>query len=605
MNIPRCVGLALPLLSLSLIATSADASAATGGTAQTYDQIVRVSLAEGDVRVSRGKEGEHATGSAWGVAATNLPIESGFSLVTGTGRAEIEFEDASTVYLGDNSVLTFNELTATGGVPHSELTLVSGTATLHVQPTFPGENFVLTTPTSRVSVFYGGKAFMRVSSYLDAVMFSPQEGSTIYMANAAAGKRVPGETITYYADHKLAPEVSSGAGAFAEWDEWTAKRLATRAAVMAAMMKDSGLASPIPGLAEMKGQGTFFDCAPYGTCWEPAGGWERQEAGQVESSSLRQSTTSPRLLLASMTLQSASPDANLRTEYDDSLFPCMPGQVRRLISRDPVTGRETVLRTDIDLMGVPPYSWAVCHTGDWIHRGHRYVWVAGTHRHHHCPVHWVKYGRTAAFVPTHPHDVAGKAPINLKYGVFEASGKKGESVERVAFDPGTQVKVLSAAPKEFRAEYFAPLKSAEMPRVEAHLVKAGAAPGRNADAKPSGIAITFDHKSQSFLVARQMTVGTKSTMVAERFGGLAGDGQVRTGRGSWSGGTASRSGGGSSGSYGHSSSMAGGGSRSSGSGGSSGGGGGSHGSSGGGGGSSSGGGGGASSGGSSGGGSHR
>jgi hypothetical protein len=41
-----------------------------------------------------------------GESDADLPIEVGFSLVTGSGRAEIEFEDASTLYLGENSVLT-------------------------------------------------------------------------------------------------------------------------------------------------------------------------------------------------------------------------------------------------------------------------------------------------------------------------------------------------------------------------------------------------------------------------------------------------------------------------------------------------------------------
>jgi hypothetical protein len=604
MIIPHCRYLALPVLSLSLMATHADASpASTASTTpasppanlpstQVYDQIVRLSLIEGDVRVSRGKEGEHATGDAWGVAAVNLPINSGFSLVTGTGRAEIEFEDASTIYLGDNSVLTFNQLTTTGGVPDTELTLVSGTVTLHVQPTFSGESFSVSTPTARFSVRYGGKAFMRIDSYLDAVSITPQEGSTILVDNTTAKNTAPGQTVTYSADHKLVSEGSSGPNAFAEWDEWTAKRIAARAALVAAVMKDSGLRSPIPGLAEMNGQGTFFDCAPYGTCWEPTGGWGKHEAetGPVESQQtsetlLRQSTASAHLLLVAQALQSGSPAAILRTEYDDDLFPCLPGRVRRLISRDPLTGRETVLRTDIDSMGRPGYDWAVCHTGNWINRGHRYVWVAGTHRHHHCPVRWVNYGRSKAYVPIHPHDVAGKPPINLKYGVFETSGKKGESVaERVAFDPSTQVKVLTTAPKEFRTQYFPPLQRAETPRVEAHLVKDGIGPGRNANAKSSGTAITFDHKSQSFMVARPVTAGNRTTMVTQRFGGHEGGGQVRSGGGSWSGG-----------SRGSNTASA---SRSSSSGGSSGAGGASHASSGGGGG-------GASSGGSSGGGSHK
>ena len=64
------------------------------------------------MRVARGKRG-----ATWESAVTGLPLETGFNLVTGAGRAEIEFEDASTVYLAENSALTFNDLHTTGGVP--------------------------------------------------------------------------------------------------------------------------------------------------------------------------------------------------------------------------------------------------------------------------------------------------------------------------------------------------------------------------------------------------------------------------------------------------------------------------------------------------------
>ena len=174
-------------------------------------------------------------------------------------------------------------------------------------------------------------------------------------------------------------------------------------------------------------------------------------------------------------LQSASPAAIVRTEYDD--FPCSPYQIRNVIARDPVTGRDTILRTEYD-WNMRPYDWAVCHAGSWIYRQHRYVWVAGTKRHHHCPVRWVKYGGTKAYVPLHPHDVAGKTPINLKHGVYQSADKKGDSVERVAFNSSTPVKVLNTAPKEFLKPYFPSLQHAETPRLEAHLVKDGFAPGK-------------------------------------------------------------------------------------------------------------------------------
>jgi hypothetical protein len=60
----------------------------------------------------------------------------------------------------------------------------------------------------------------------------------------------------------------------------------------------------------------------------------------------------------------------------------------------------------------------------------------------------VTYGGKKGFVPIHPHDVAGRTPLNLKHGVFE-TGRKGESVRQVAFNSATSVKVLDGAPKEF------------------------------------------------------------------------------------------------------------------------------------------------------------
>jgi hypothetical protein len=113
----------------------------------TYAQIVRISYVEGDVRIARGEQNEKPAGEAWEQAVADLPLETGFSLVTGNGRAEIELEDASTIYLGENSVLIFNDLHTTSGVPYTEVALLSGTVSLAIKPYIYGETFVLRTPT--------------------------------------------------------------------------------------------------------------------------------------------------------------------------------------------------------------------------------------------------------------------------------------------------------------------------------------------------------------------------------------------------------------------------------------------------------------------------
>jgi FecR protein len=573
MSIARCSNFLTLLLTASLTTfpytSPAAATSPQTPPDRTYDQIVRLSLVEGDVRVSRGKEGEHATGDEWEHAAVNLPIQTGFSLVTGKGRAAIELEDASTVYLGDNSVLIFTEVTTTNGIPHTEISLVSGTATLHLQLTLPGERFTVRTPTDGISLQYPGKTYVRVNSYIDAMALTPQEELTLRVANTPQ-RTAKGQTLTLSHEHVITPETMTDPEAFTEWDDWTAKHVAAWNTATTAAMKDAGLTSPIPGLAEMKDQGTFFACAPYGTCWQPTNGWENHVASSPQASahvdaqvetpletrqspnpSQQQPSPSASLPLSTQALQSASPAPILRTEYGD-WFPCSPNRVRYLIARNPLNGKDTVIRTELDPYAAP-YAWAVCHTGSWIHREHGYAWVAGTKRHHHCPVHWVKYGNTKGYVPIHPHDVAGKPPINLKHGVFETSGRKGESVQHVAFNSSTPVKLLDTTPKEFAKPYFPPLQRAETPRLEAHLVKDGPIPGRDTAAKLVGTPITFDHKSQSFVMARQITQGNRNTTVTEHFGGRSENFQAHNSGGNFASGNSSFRGG-SSGSYNHSSS---------------------------------------------------
>lgn len=578
MSISSCRCFASLLLTVSLTAHASAADKATsrqtqpspsGTPSQTspqpasspriYDQIVRLSLVEGDVRLSRGKEAEHATGGDWGQATAGTPIETGFSLVTGKGRAEIEFEDASTVYLGENSVLTFNQLTATGGVPETDLMLVSGTATLNVKTEFAGEWFILRSPVGRITIRYPNVNFIRVNSYLDAMAITPQEDSILH-SGSSQRKIIKGQTTIYKRDGQIVPggaEIQN-----AEWDEWAMERVIARRQAMSAAMKDAGLTSPIPGLAEMEDQGTFFACAPYGTCWQPTNGWGVRESTSDRINAEESSASSPQQpgqadphtvsvkelqsagpnAVSARALQSASPNAILRTEYEDE-FPCSPNQIRRLIARDPLTGRDTILRTYVG-SNTTPYFWAVCHSGSWIQREHRYVWVAGTKRHHICPVHWVKYGGSKGFVPIHPHDVAGKTPLNLKHGVFE-TGRKGESVKQVAFNSTTSVKVLDGAPKEFLKPYYPQLQHTETPRLEAHLVKDGIGPVKEGAMKPAGTPITFDHRSQSIMLARQVVEGGKTATVTEHFGGGREAGSaMRAGGGSWNGGSSGRSGGG-------------------------------------------------------------
>lgn len=131
--------------------------------------------------------------------------------------------------------------------------------------------------------------------------------------------------------------------------------------------------------------------------------------------------------------QAGSRSRNLVANTDlNDFFPCFPEAVRYRIETDPVTGRQRVLASPYDYSGLP-YAWAVCHAGSWIHQRQHYVWVVGHKRHHIEPVRWIKSGRTVAFVPIHPYDVRGRAPVNRKDVVFAIGHKNGISIEPLKF----------------------------------------------------------------------------------------------------------------------------------------------------------------------------
>lgn len=530
---------------------------------EVYPQIVRLSLVEGDVRVAVGKVKGEPGVAPWVKAVGNMPLETGFSVVTGKGRAEIEFEDASTMYVGENSVLTFDTLTTRDNVPETEMTLIAGVADLNLHPSVPKEEYLLETPTDFVRVRYGQYATLRINSYMDTATTTP----LMYSANQVDDPMVKlgliGKTFTFNTG-RFVPAVDPRQKEDAAFDGWVIERVKARAAAMHAVMQEAGLSEPLPGLADMQSKGTFFECKPYGTCWLPNKGWappaaggrlvavsakvpaegqaaQGQEAqGQDE---VQQAPTAEQQAQNAKLAREAERDEEqaeqqtagpmgggvapaLWTEVED-VFPCSPYSEVNLMGLDPVTGQVDVLDSDVvwndELYDGYSFDWAVCHAGSWIYWHHRYAWVAGRRRHHRCPVRWVKANGRRGYVPVHPHDRNGKEPGNLRHGIFMETARKdggatgrGGGVERVAYSPGMQVKLLGEAPREFREPVLPALRASGAPTLEAHSLRGGL-PGSRAIAPTSLIA--FDSRARGFTVTTQMNEGGHSRTVVDHFGG--------------------------------------------------------------------------------------
>jgi hypothetical protein len=292
----------------------------------TKPEIVRISSMQGDVRLSRGG-GKHADlDKPWEVAEVNIPMGVGFAIATGTGRAEIEFENGSMIYLADNSLLVFEKLEVKDGVATSAVRLNTGTMTISFEPGTK-ETLAVRTPTDEVT--FDKLCYLRVDSFLDATSVTPlsEKGEDVVRHGQANIHLQKGQTITTYEGHVLSitgvvslPAISTfsilqnlnfranpasglteadqkdflasllqsmsslssvatrsanpgnqplSSPAPADWDSWVGARLEKRNTEIAAALKESGLTSFVPGLTDLYEQGVFFPCEGYGQCWEP------------------------------------------------------------------------------------------------------------------------------------------------------------------------------------------------------------------------------------------------------------------------------------------------------------------------------------------------
>jgi FecR protein len=503
-----------------------------------YPQIVRLSYVEGDVRLTRGPAGEKATGDEWAKAEVDVPIYSGFTLVTGAGgRAEIEFEDASHVYLDENSVLSFTDLSANATSRHTEMALVSGVMTIDAESPMPGNTIMVHTPQNGFWLKSPAKAFLRVNSYLDAMELTPMVDHTKVNTPTGLTDSHAGQKLVFTAGQKIPTMAPVGTNDFAAWDAWVRERSAAHTEAMNAAMQNAGLNSPVPGLTEIAAQGSFFDCAPYGKCWAPKDGWDPGGAGDGAGESAPQ--TAPSLQAAAVRPQTSGAAAQMGTApcnlpdpsqcvVEDNFFPCSPLVLRNFYERDPVSGQLVLVFSENE---IGPYGygrsylWGVCHTGSWIRWHKRYAWVAGTHRHHRWGVRWVKVGNKTGFVPVHPRDVTGKPPLNIKHGVYLDAGKKDHGTVLVKVNE--PVKLLDNTPKEYAKLTYPALPKTEAPHMEARALHETADHKGDGAAKPA--LITLDHKSQVFQVAHTVMQGGHEHQITEPVGGRMNTGSNNSG----------------------------------------------------------------------------
>ncbi|MBZ5515804.1 MAG: FecR domain-containing protein [Acidobacteriia bacterium] len=249
------------------------------GQAEDYShaRIVRLSFTEGTVTVQRPDVDE------WAEAPVNTPLQEGFKLQTAENSfAEVEFENSSTVRLGQLSFLEFTQLAlAASGAKVNRITLDQGYATFNALPEggdFYGVTAGDTTLTPR------GKTRFRVDVEEGMLMVKVFRGSVEVMSPEGTGT-LGENTVLEIAPGQEDPfQISQGITKDA-WDEWVEQREDQMETVQSAGVPvpySTNVNDLMYGVVDLAFYGNWVNLPGYGPGWIPAvgRGWSPFTAGR-------------------------------------------------------------------------------------------------------------------------------------------------------------------------------------------------------------------------------------------------------------------------------------------------------------------------------------
>jgi hypothetical protein len=409
----------LTLLLVGWVPARADSS---------HARIIRLSLVQGDVRFARDVHGDPLTSdkATWEGATLNLPIRQGYVLATDHGRAEVEFENGAMVFLAENTVLEFYDLSLEDGAKTTRLVLRQGTASFYVNP--GGEDYFSVTGGD-FTVEADGRAGFRLDNFDDGSVVDVTKGRVSVLRKDKATALVKGQSLSMRAGEKNSTEIAR-LPENDDFDRWVSGREDTVVTATAAAQQYVSSPYYSSGVADLYTYGSWYPVSGYGNCWRPYGvglGWSPFASGSWFS--------------------------------------------------DPAFGWAFV--------GSQPWGWLPYHYGGWVFDPfYGWLWSPGIgfggfgfngfvpFR----PVTGVfirsKNG-LLGLVPAHPLDAKGKTPINLAKGVFPVAGG-GVSQQALTGSGATAEswKVMKAPPRESLTN-TAVAASAAPARVSRTIVGAG------------------------------------------------------------------------------------------------------------------------------------
>lgn len=386
------------LVMILLLGASFASIAALSAPAQEYDQqgtpaadysnvrIVRLSFVEGDVQYLTPDDD-------WQAAQINLPIQEGFRLATGNGRAEVEFESGLIVRLAENSDMQFTQLGLQDGVRITQLNVLGGSIIVSTDGK-QNDRLSVLAPNLEVKVQHGAR--FRVDTTQGDSWVTVLKGDVQVASNTGETLVNGGKTLHISAENpdQVAIELAAAPDDF---DRWAADRdrVIQQGNAQESQYVDTYAGSDYSyGVADLSSYGQWTTVAGYGYCWQPFGmpfGW--------------------------------APFVNGSWGYFGHF--------------------------GWTWLSFEPWGWLPYHTGHWIVTpGGIWMWQPGPFRiWNPAPVHWLRAGNQFGWVPRGTWGPRGLTPgVHIVTGTADPHGRIIHTGQLGHFEPREIVKGTPPVP---------------------------------------------------------------------------------------------------------------------------------------------------------------
>ena len=193
----------------------------------SHVRIIRLSLRPGRCafRARRQRRSSWPARTSPGKTRSSIcPIRQGYVLATDNGRAEVEFENGSHGFSGDDTVLEFYDLSLEDGAKTTRLILRQGTASFYVNPA-NGDYFSVT--GGDFSVEADGRATFRLDNFDDGSTVNVIKGHVSVLRKKRATDLAKGQSLSMRAGDPTSVTI----GQFTDdgdFDRWVSGRIESR-----------------------------------------------------------------------------------------------------------------------------------------------------------------------------------------------------------------------------------------------------------------------------------------------------------------------------------------------------------------------------------------